>query len=1022
MTTALRLRGVHRMANLKKICQALIRYRSMLLGAILVGLVWTTLFFFLKNEHDSAERAAIQNSTNLAGALEEHLSRSLSEIDRSLKIIRTLYARDSAKVDLADWLKSSRILNDDVLKVSVVDRDGHVRFSSGGAVARRPSDARDTEYFRTHANAQSDELVISKPQIDSNTGNWSLQLSRRIENRDGSFDGVAVATLDPAYLTRIYNSVNIGNYGYIRVIGFDGIVRATSGHGPSSLGKDFSGADLFNRIPIALSGWYYTSSGLSDNVQRLIAYRSVDGYPIVITVGLAAPEIFSRLEAQRRSGHILAIILTLLILTVTAFSVRGQLSRESAKKRLEHANMFLNATVANMPHGICMFGPDKKLVLANDLYSTMYGLDPAHIRPGTTLPQIIAARIAVGCCPKDTQKYATDRIEEAFLPDPGYLVDELKDGRTFAVSRRAMPDGGSVAVHQDITAHLRAEKQLEEAKQFLNSIIENIPIAVVVKDATTRKFVLVNRAFEAMLKVSKSGVLGKTVFDVYRTKDAERINVSDSEALAGEFGAYASDYEVEMPDGDSRVLSTNRIVVRDSQGVARHLIVVIDDVTERKKSEQRIAFMAHHDVLTGLPNRLAIMEKIEEAIARHRRRGDSFAVLLLDLDRFKHVNDTLGHAVGDALLRETAVRLKGSLRETDVQARLGGDEFAIVQDRENGQHNSTFALADRITEIISKPFNIESNEVNIATSIGIALAPEHATSSESLMKMADLALYRAKAGGRNRYRVFDPEMSMAASARHELEGELRRAIQKDELELHYQPIVDTKTLSVCGAEALIRWRHPTKGMILPDQFIPLAEETGMITQIGEWLLQTACTEAAGWPNGVKVAVNLSAVQFRKNNLMDVVICALAQSGLAPERLELEITETALIESATECLPVLRQFKNLGIAIALDDFGTGYSSLSQLMMFPFDKIKVDKSFTQNLTKRTECAAIIAATLTLACSLDIATTAEGVETLDQYRLLRLAGVTSLQGYLFQQPCLSTQIDFGRSYKFPEIEDAA
>ena len=908
MTTALRLRGVHRMANLKKICQALIRYRSMLLGAILVGLVWTTLFFFLKNEHDSAERAAIQNSTNLAGALEEHLSRSLSEIDRSLKIIRTLYARDSAKVDLADWLKSSRILNDDVLKVSVVDRDGHVRFSSGGAVARRPSDARDTEYFRTHANAQSDELAISKPQIDSNTGNWSLQLSRRIENRDGSFDGVAVATLDPAYLTRIYNSVNIGNYGYIRVIGFDGIVRATSGHGPSSLGKDFSGADLFNRIPIALSGWYYTSSGLSDNVQRLIAYRSVDGYPIVITVGLAAPEIFSRLEAQRRSGHILAIILTLLILTVTAFSVRGQLSRESAKKRLEHANMFLNATVANMPHGICMFGPDKKLVLANDLYSTMYGLDPAHIRPGTTLPQIIAARIAVGCCPKDTQKYATDRIEEAFLPDPGYLVDELKDGRTFAVSRRAMPDGGSVAVHQDITAHLQAEKQLEEAKQFLNSIIENIPIAVVVKDATTRKFVLVNRAFEAMLKVSKSGVLGKTVFDIYRTKDAKRINVSDSEALAGEFGAYASDYEVEMPDGDSRVLSTNRIVVRDSQGVARHLIVVIDDVTEKKKSEQRIAFMAHHDVLTGLPNRLAIMEKIEEAIARHRRRGDSFAVLLLDLDRFKYVNDTLGHAVGDALLRETAVRLKGSLRETDVLARLGGDEFAIVQDRENGQHNSTFALADRITEIISKPFNIEGNEVNIATSIGIALAPEHATSSESLMKMADLALYRAKAGGRNRYRVFDPEMSMAASARHELEGELRRAIQKDELELHYQPIVDTKTLSVCGAEALIRWRHPTKGMILPDQFIPLAEETGMITQIGEWLLQTACTEAAGWPNGVKVAVNLSAVQFRKNNLIDVVICALAQSGLAPERLELEITETALIESATECLPVLRQFK------------------------------------------------------------------------------------------------------------------
>ena len=585
-----------------------------------------------------------------------------------------------------------------------------------------------------------------------------------------------------------------------------------------------------------------------------------------------------------------------------------------------------------------------------------------------------------------------------------------------------MPDGGSVAVHQDITAHLRAEKELEKTKQFLNSIIENIPIAVVVKDANTRKFVLVNRAFEAMLKVPRSEVLGKTVFEIYRAKDAERIDASDNEALANEFGAHSNDYEIEMPHGDTRILATNRIVARDSQGVARHLIVVMDDVTERKKSEQRIAFMAHHDVLTGLPNRLSIMDRIEDAILRHRRRGDQFAVLLLDLDRFKHVNDTLGHAVGDALLRETASRLKASLRETDVLARLGGDEFAIVQDRENDQRGDARALADRIIEIISKPFNIEGNEVNIATSIGIALAPEHATSSESLMKMADLALYRAKAAGRNGYCFFDPEMSMAASARHALENELRRAIQLDELEMHFQPIIDTKTLSVCGAEALIRWRHPTKGMILPDQFIPLAEETGMITQLGEWLLQTACSEAARWPKEIKVAVNLSAIQFRKNNLVDVVMCALAQSGLPPERLELEITETALIESATECLPILRQFKNLGISIALDDFGTGYSSLSQLMMFPFDKIKVDKSFTQNLTKRTECAAIIAATLTLARSLDIATTAEGVETAEQYRLLRLAGVTSLQGYLFQPPCPSSQLDFDHTYKLPEIEDAA
>ncbi len=1017
---ARRFCGVHQMIGIKKIRPALVRHRSVLLGALLVGLVWTALFYFFKNEHDSAERAAIQNSTNLASAFEEHLSLSLGEIDGSLKAVRTLYARDPDNFDLRNWLKSSGGTNV-IAKIGVVDRDGRVKLGSG-LPARTRADVRETEYFRTQANSRADELMIGKPTFEPSTAKWSFELSRRIEDGNGSFNGVVVAFLDPEYLMRIYNSVNIGRSGYIRIIGLDGAVRATSGTSLSILRKDFSKVQLIEKYQSEKAGWFYSSSNLSDNLQRLTAYRKLDNYPLFVTVGLSSEDIFSQLEAQKQSGYLVAVVLTLLILTVTALSVRGQLLREMANKHLEHSNMLLNATLANMPQGICMFGADKKLVLANDLYSTMYGLDPEKLKSGTTLPEILDARIAAGGCPEDAKKYVADRMDEAFRTDPGYVVNKLQDGRSLAVSRRPMPNGGFVAVHQDVTAHLRAEQQLEETRQFLNSIIENIPIGVVVKDANTRKFILVNRAFEAMLKVPRSEVLGKTVFDIYRKNDAERIDASDNVALTGEFGACSNDYEIEMPDGESRVLATSRLVARDNRGVARHLVVVIDDVTERKKSEQRIAFMAHHDVLTGLPNRLAVMDKIEEAIARHRRHGDQFAVLLLDLDRFKHVNDTLGHAIGDALLRETAVQLKASLRETDVLARLGGDEFAIVQDRENDQHGDAGGLADRIIEIISEPFHLEGHEVNIATSIGVALAPEHATTSDSLMKMADLALYRAKSGGRNGFRFFDPEMSMAASARHELEGELRRAIQQEELELHYQPIVDTKTLAVCGAEALIRWRHPTKGMIFPDEFIPLAEETGMITQIGEWLLQTACSEATTWPDDIKVAVNLSAVQFRKNNLFDVVICALAQSGLAPERLELEITETALIESATECLPVLRQFKNLGIAVALDDFGTGYSSLSQLMMFPFDKIKVDKSFIQNLTKRTECAAIIAATLTLARSLDIATTAEGVETVEQYRLLRLAGVTSLQGYLFQPPCPSSQINFDRIYHFPEIENAA
>ena len=286
----------------------------------------------------------------------------------------------------------------------------------------------------------------------------------------------------------------------------------------------------------------------------------------------------------------------------------------------------------------------------------------------------------------------------------------------------------------------------------------------------------------------------------------------------------SAEYEVEIPQRGTRVLATSRIVIRDKQGEPKYLALVIEDITERKRSEQRIAFMAHHDALTGLANRAAAVEKIEDAGARQRRWGEQFTVLLLDLDRFKYVNDTLGHPAGDALLRETAARLKGTLRETDVLARLGGDEFAIIQIGEGNQREAAVKLANRVIDLIAQPFNIEGNEVNIATSIGIALAPEHAARPDSLLKMADMALYRAKSSGRNCFCFFDPEMSAAASVRHELETELRRAIQQDQFELYYQPIIDSKTRKICGAEALVRWNNPTKGMISPDKFIPLAEE------------------------------------------------------------------------------------------------------------------------------------------------------------------------------------------------------
>jgi diguanylate cyclase (GGDEF)-like protein len=383
-------------------------------------------------------------------------------------------------------------------------------------------------------------------------------------------------------------------------------------------------------------------------------------------------------------------------------------------------------------------------------------------------------------------------------------------------------------------------------------------------------------------------------------------------------------------------------------------------------------------------------------------------VMMIDLDKFKAVNDTLGHPAGDQLLVEVSARLKSTIRETDILARLGGDEFAIIQEGGASQYEGATALALRIIDAISRPFDLKGHQASVGTSIGIAMAPENGVEPEELLKRADLALYEAKAGGRNDFRVFQAEMLEVADIQRSAESELRDAIARDEFELHYQPMVDVKQRRLCGVEALVRWRHPTKGLIAPDQFIPLAESTGLIVPLGEWVLRQACTDAASWPAHVKVAINISAVQFKTGNLFDVILCTLVETGLSAERLELEITETSLLENQDAHLTTIRQLKNLGIAMALDDFGVGYSSVSYLTNFPFDKIKIDKSFTKGALNRRDFAAVVSSVLALAQGLGIVTTAEGVETEEQFEYMRKAGVNLVQGYLFGWPVPISQLD--------------
>lgn len=430
-------------------------------------------------------------------------------------------------------------------------------------------------------------------------------------------------------------------------------------------------------------------------------------------------------------------------------------------------------------------------------------------------------------------------------------------------------------------------------------------------------------------------------------------------------------------------------------------VSTFEDVTERQRTQDRIFHIAHHDALTGMPNRLLFWQSTEQALRRLRDTGENFAILYLDLDRFKEVNDTLGHPVGDALLRQVAERLHAAAPAPNLVARLGGDEFAVLHLSLDTAPAKTAELAEQMLESINRPYLIEGNEIVVSTSIGVAMAPKDGRDTDELMKNADLALYRAKAKGTNTFEFFAPEMEVALQNRRNLEIDLRRGIETGQFELYYQPLFSLRTNQIVCGEALMRWRHPQRGIIAPADFIPLAEETGAIDALGEWAVQQACRDARHWPEPLRVAVNLSPVQFRQSDLPRVVGEALSASGLAAHRLELEITESVLLENNAANLEALHSLRALGLRIAVDDFGTGYSSLSFLQRFPFDKLKIDQTFVRGIESRPDSLAIIQSIVDLSRNLKMTTTAEGVETLGQLHLVTKAGCTEAQGYFFNRP---------------------
>jgi len=551
-----------------------------------------------------------------------------------------------------------------------------------------------------------------------------------------------------------------------------------------------------------------------------------------------------------------------------------------------------------------------------------------------------------------------------------------------------------------------AKADVERAETFMTAIVEAMPSMVFVKRADDHSYVLLNRAGEKMLGRPRAEVIGKTDADFHDAELAALYVERDREVLeSGEVRVIEEDH-VPRKDGGMAILRTKKIALRNAEGQAEYLLGVSEDIAERKRAEAQIARLAHYDPLTELPNRVLFQRHLSEALARRARKGDQLAVHFIDLDRFKTVNDTLGHPLGDELLRVAAERLRGCVREGDTVARLGGDEFAVVQAGLSDMTGAT-RLAERIVEAMSAPFDLQGHQVVIGASVGVAAAPSDGEDADELLKKADMALYRAKADGRGAFHFFERAMDEQLQARRALELDLRRALTAGEFELYYQPLYNLGAEQVTGCEALLRWRHPDRGMVSPADFIPLAEEIGLIVPLGDWVLRTACAEAARWPDHVRLAVNLSPAQFRDRGLVRTVVSALAASGLPAERLELEITESVLLQDSAANMSMLHDLKALGVRISMDDFGTGYSSLSYLRSFPFDKIKIDQTFVRDILEDSDAMAIIKAVLDLGSSMGIVTTAEGVETLEQLNALRGQGCAEIQGYFISRPAPASEI---------------
>ena len=824
------------------------------------------------------------------------------------------------------------------------------------------------------SNSLSEDIQIAKQRSQSKRADDAAD---NVQSGVYAWKGICERLLDGTQLD--VNWETLDHYGSKVDDQIDLLVNYTAGDG--FLYRQRARATVARDMQLNIAG-----TALALLLSALVAWalaRRIVG-PLAVASNVAERIAAGKLDVAVPRGSADELGALLASMGVMRDNIKAMMDSEVAQRRSAQAR--LADALECSQEGVVVVDASDGIVLANPKAADFLGVSAHLLKPGTPLSQLEAA------LPETVDAGHVLMRRDGDLEATSEVV--MADGRWLRISRSPTHDEGFILLCSDISRLKKQESNLRQTNLLLDAALENMSQGLCLFDAENRLEVVNKRFFEIFRLPRDQIEPGATFGDVLELSVANNNHPSKTVGqLLAEHAEFLSENSIgphlyDLSDG--RVVSCVYSPTSDGRWVATY-----EDVTERRQAEAKIMHMARHDALTNLPNRVLFRDKMEQALSR----GDKLAVMFLDLDRFKGVNDSLGHSVGDALLCAVTERLQRVVRGVDTVARLGGDEFAIVQS--DARPTDASELAAHVIETLLEPFEVLGHQVNIGTSIGIAMAPADGKEPDQLLRNADMALYRAKAEGRGTYHFFQAEMDAQMQERRRLELDLRKALLADQFELYYQPLVDVASCEVTGFEALIRWNHPEWGIITPDAFIPVAEEIGLIVPLGDWVLKQACRDAAAWPDPLTVAVNLSAVQFRNSTLALSVVSALGQSGLAASRLELEITETVLLQDDRTVLDVLHQMRDLGVQICMDDFGTGYSSLSYLRSFPFDKIKIDRSFISELGKKEDCIAIIRAVIRLGFSLGMITTAEGVETEQQLAILCEEGCMQAQGYLFSRP---------------------